>query len=204
MARGTGSQLVPSPSRKTGCSGSSFSSPSLAHFPSHRCRPPCPGIRARRRVPIFPRYIPLGTRRQIPVGPRSAKSAQRDGKLQQYWPLGPPPEPSRNSRPWTLAPQLIHSWGAGPPPYAGTDVRAPYPCEAEDRTGSGAGRQAGEYGPVRPRCPCAASIASPTGEPQALVPRSLCSVLLLVLPPEKTALSGATRGVPEKCRLIGG
>lgn len=133
MARGTGSQLVPSPSRKTGCSGSSFSSPSLAHFPSHRCRPPCPGIRARRRVPIVLRYIPLGTRSQIPVGPRSAKSAQRDGKLQQYWPLGPPPEPSRNSRPWTLAPQLIHSWGAGPPPYAGTDVRARTPVRP--RTG---------------------------------------------------------------------
>lgn len=137
------------------------------------------------------------------MGPRSAKSAQRDGKLQQYWPLGPPPEPSRNSRPWTLAPQLIHSWGAGPPPYAGTDVRARTPVRP--RTGQAPEQVARRVsmGPVRPRCPCAASIRFPDrrapsfGAPQPLL------YPVLVLPPE-TALSGATRGVPEKCRLIGG
>lgn len=122
--RALGRSSSPLPPGTTGCSGSSFSFPGLSHFPSHRSRPPRPGNCARRRVPFVPPYVPPGTRRQIPVGPRSAKSAQRDGKLQQYWPLGPPPAPSRNSRPWTLAPQLIHSWGAGPPPHARTEVRA--------------------------------------------------------------------------------
>lgn len=144
-----GPNWSPIPPGTTGCSGCSFSFPGRSHFPSHRSGPPGPGNRVGRRVPIVPHYIPFGTRRQIPVGPRSAKSAQRDGKLQQYWPLGPPPAPSRNSRPWTLAPQLIHSRGAGPPPHARTDVRTRAP-EAEDRTGSGAGRQAGEYGTYAP------------------------------------------------------
>lgn len=83
------------------------------------------------------------------MGPRSAKSAQRDGKLQQYWPLGPPPAPSRNSRPWTLAPQLIHSRGAGPPPHARTDVRTRAP-EAEDRTGSEQVARSVSIEPMRP------------------------------------------------------
>lgn len=109
---------------------------------------------------------PPGTRRQIPVGPRSAKSAQRDGKLQQYWPLGPPPAPSRNSRPWTLAPQLIHSRGAGPPPKAGTDVRVRTPVRP--RTGQAPEQVARRVStgtrapalPVRLLHPI-----SPTGEP---------------------------------------
>lgn len=139
---------------------------------------------------------PLGTRRQIPVGPRSAKSAQRDGKLQQYWPLSPPPALSRNSRPWTLAPQLIHSRGAGPPPHAGTDVRTRAP-EAEDRTGSGAGRQAGEYGthaPSADRAPPPS--ASLTGEPRALVPRSLCSALRWFCLPSLRDRKRCARQVP--------
>lgn len=49
------------------------------------------------------------------MGPRSAKSAQQDGKLQKSSALCPPPRFSRNSRPSALAPQLIHSPARGRP-----------------------------------------------------------------------------------------
>lgn len=159
------------------CSGSSFSFPGLSHFPSHPV-PPAPSWEP--RPSQGPDRSPLnapGTRRQIPLGPRSAKSAQRDGKLQQYWPLGPPPALSRNSRPWTLAPQLIHSWGAGPPPHAWTDVRSS-PL-VRPRTGQAPKQVARRVstGPVRPRCRCAASIRFPDRLAKNFGVLRLCPVL---------------------------
>lgn len=134
LARGTGSHLFfPSPSSNNGMLREQLFLPRPLPLPFT----PVPPAPSRELCPSQgPNHSPLrpsGTRRQIPVGPRSAKSARRDGKLQQYWPLGPPPAPSRNSRPWTLAPQLIHSRGAGPPPHAGADVLACTPVRP--RTG---------------------------------------------------------------------
>lgn len=121
LAPGTGSLFLLCPSRTAACSGRSFScQASPTSLPTGPTRP-VPGTAPAAGSGLFPLDIP-GTRTQIPMGPRSAKSAQRDGKLQQRWPLGPPLAPSRNSRPWTFAPQLIHSRGSEPPPHAGTDV----------------------------------------------------------------------------------
>lgn len=97
-----------------GVFGLPFSFSSLSHFPFPPVpsRPPSPGPggRASRRVPSA---SPRTKRRRIPAGPRSAKSEAQDGKLQKSSPLCPPPRLSRNSRPSALAPQLIHSPGAG-------------------------------------------------------------------------------------------
>lgn len=98
--------------------GFHFSFPGLSHFLSPRS--PRPGA----RTSAGSRPLPPGTqRRRIPVGPRSAKSAQRDGKLQKSSPLCPPPRLSRNSRPWARAPQLIHCPGAGPALHVHTRAR---------------------------------------------------------------------------------
>jgi hypothetical protein len=86
-------------------------------FPPLPARPPDPGLRG------------LGDqRRRIPVGPRSAKSAEQDGKLQKSSPLCPPPPLSRNSRPSALTPQLIHSRGAGLPGHVRTRGRTAPPA----------------------------------------------------------------------------
>lgn len=50
-------------------------------------------------LPQGPVRLPRDHRRRIPAGPRGAKSAPQDGKLQKSWALGPPPRLSRNSRP---------------------------------------------------------------------------------------------------------
>ena len=93
--------------------GFHFSFPGLAHFLSHRSPPGRRGPGSHTSAGSHP-LSPRGTqRKRIPVGPRSAKSAQRDGKLQKSSALCPPPRLSRNSRPWARAPQLIHRPGAG-------------------------------------------------------------------------------------------
>lgn len=150
LARGTGPQLDPSASRNNGMLRVQLFLPRPLPLPFSPVRP-APSREPRpSQGPDRPPLYPLGTRMQIPVGPRSAKSARRDGKLQQYWPLGPPPALSRNSRPWTLAPQLIHSRGAGPPPHAGTDVRTRAPVRP--RTGRAPEQVARlvSMGPMRP------------------------------------------------------
>ncbi|MEJ1275750.1 hypothetical protein NN561_006648 [Cricetulus griseus] len=86
-------------------------------------------------------------------------------------PQPPSSSPSRNSRPWTLAPQLIHSPGAGPPPQAGTDIRTRAPARPKSGWSS---RQAGEYRPRAPSPPVRRLLPLPrrTDEPRASVPRS--------------------------------
>lgn len=81
----------PCPSESSGVlrAGAAFPSQasptSLPTGPAH----PVPGTAPFAGSRLSPLHPP-GTRRQIPVGPRSAKSALRDGKLQQCGPLGPP------------------------------------------------------------------------------------------------------------------
>lgn len=199
-----GPSSTPLPPGTAGCSGCSFSFPGRSHFPSHRSGParPVPSREPRPsqgpdRSPLYP----LGTRRQIPVGPRSAKSAHRDGKLQQYWPLGPPPAPSRNSRPWTLAPQLIHSRGAGPPPHAGTDVRTRAPVRP--RTGRAPEQVARlvSMGLTRP----ALTVRLLHRLPRRASPELWCpAASALPCFGFASPLSGAARSVPDKCHLLDG
>ncbi|KAJ8787521.1 hypothetical protein J1605_023006 [Eschrichtius robustus] len=145
-----------------------LSSLGLSHFLSPR--PPRPGA----RTSAGSRPLPPGTqRRRIPVGPRSAKSAQRDGKLQKSSALCPPPRLSRNSRPWARAPQLIHSPGAGPALHVHTRARPRLAPGRQPRRrlspARGAFRPRGEYPPDRPsRSPPRApppSVALPTDGP---------------------------------------
>lgn len=103
------------------------------------------------------------------MGPRSAKSAQQDGKLQKSSALCPPPRFSRNSRPSALAPQLIHSPGAGPPLHVHTGVRTRGPAPPRTRPGPRSPPPVrGEY-PGRPLSPRPAA-AFPA--PRQLSPRA--------------------------------
>lgn len=113
----------PRPGARPAVFGFHFSFPGLAHFLSHRSPPGRRGPGSRTSARSHP-LSPRGTqRKRIPVGPRSAKSAQRDGKLQKSSALCPPPRLSRNSRPWARAPQLIHRPGAGPALHVRTRAR---------------------------------------------------------------------------------
>lgn len=99
-------------------------------FLAHRPHPPPARVRGPhlRGVPCA---SPGTKRRRIPVGPRGAKSARQDGKLQKSPARGPPPRLSRNSRPSVRTPQLIHSRERGRLLAGGsTDVRARH-CAAE-------------------------------------------------------------------------
>lgn len=103
------------------------------------------------------------------MGPRSAKSAQQDGKLQKSSALCPPPRFSRNSRPSALAPQLIHSPGAGPSLHVHTGVRTRGPAPPRTRPGPRSPPPVrGEY-PGRPLSPRPAA-AFPA--PRQLYPRA--------------------------------
>lgn len=123
-------------------------------FLSHRPRPPPARVRGPhlRGVPCA---SPGTKRRRIPVGPRGAKSARQDGKLQKSPARGPPPRLSRNSRPSVRTPQLIHSRERGRLLAGGsTDVRARH-CAAE-APALLAGRSArGVSESPRPAPPCA-------------------------------------------------
>lgn len=116
------------PPKVAGCSGRSFSFPGLSHFPSYRSRPPRPGNSALCRVPVVPPTSPWDQEADSCGSQECQKCSARREIATVRAPRPSPRSPSRNSLPWTLAPQLIHSRGAGPPSHAGTDVRTRAPA----------------------------------------------------------------------------
>lgn len=131
------------------------------------------------------------------MGPRSAKSAQQDGKLQKSSALCPPPRFSRNSRPSALAPQLIHSLGAGPPLHVHTGVRTRGPAPPRTRPAEPSARPRGVSTPAAhpARSPPRPVAAFPA--PRQLFPRAAPARR----PEGSDSFAAPSRRLPGRTRL---